>query len=70
MTTCIHILGCRCGPGYSTPIEAMKGSKEKLLYVPCIYTGTPVKKPDYLATIDCDPDSKDYGKVNMHNIIL
>jgi selenium-binding protein 1 len=28
------------GPGYATPIEAMKGPLEKLLYVTAIYTGT------------------------------
>lgn len=43
----------------------MKGPKEKLLYVPCIYRGTAQKKPDYLATIDCDPDSPTYQQVCM-----
>lgn len=55
--------GCGCGPGYASPKEAMKGAREKLLYVNCIYSNTATKKPDYLATIDCDPDSADYGKV-------
>ena len=41
----------------------MKGPREKLLYVPCIYTGSGKNKPDYLATVDCNPQSKDYGKV-------
>ena len=41
----------------------MKGPREKLLYVPCIYRLTDMKKPDYLATIDCDPASPDFGKV-------
>ena len=54
---------CGCGPGYASPIEAMKGPREKLLYIPCIYRGTATKKPDYLATVDCDPSSPDYGKV-------
>ena len=54
---------CECGPGYATPIDAMKGPREKLLYVPCIYSNTDTKKPDYLATIDCDPDSHEFGKV-------
>ncbi|XP_065886278.1 methanethiol oxidase-like isoform X2 [Dysidea avara] len=52
------------GPGYATPLDAMKrGPREKLLYIPCIYTGTSSKKPDYLATIDCDPASSNFGKV-------
>ena len=29
--------GSKCGPGYATPLEAMKGPKEKILYIPCIY---------------------------------
>ena len=27
------------GPGYATPLEAMAGTKESLLYVTCVYTG-------------------------------
>ena len=56
-----HCAGC--GPGYSSPLEAMKGPREKLLYIPCIYRGTATKKPDYLATIDCDPTSPQFGQV-------
>ena len=55
--------GCTEGPGYATPLDAMKGPREKLLYVPCIYAGT--GKPDYLATIDCDPDSPNYRTVSL-----
>ena len=54
---------CGCGPGYATPLDAMKGEKEMLLYIPCIYRNTGNKKPDYLATIDCDPSSPTYKKV-------
>ena len=39
----------------------MKGPREKLLYIPCISVN--VETHDYLATIDCDPESKDCGKV-------
>ena len=49
-----------CGPGFATP---MKGPREKLIYVQCIYNGTGAHKPDYLATIDCDPSSEQYSKV-------
>ena len=59
--------GCGCGPGYATPIDAMKnGPREKLLYIPCLYTNTGVNKPDYLATIDCDPSSPTCGKVTSY----
>ena len=52
-----------CGPGYSSPAEAIKAPKEKLLYTIAIYTGTGIQKPDYLATVDVDPDSPTYSKV-------
>ncbi|KAI3997766.1 hypothetical protein MKX01_007653 [Papaver californicum] len=51
------------GPGYATPIQAMSGPKESLLYVTCVYSGTGIEKPDYLATIDVNPSSPSYSKV-------
>ena len=58
-------LECCNGPGYATPLAAMKGPREKLVYLPCIYTSTGIKKPDYVATVDVDPQSPDYGKVRQ-----
>src|ERR1700733_11938627 len=52
-----------CGPGYASPADAVKGQREKLLYTVCIYEGTDIKEPDYLATIDVDPQSKTYSQV-------
>ena len=52
-----------CGPGYSSPEEAMKADREKLLYTVALYTGTGVEAPDYLATVDVDPDSPTYSQV-------
>ena len=54
--------GCCRGPGYATPMDAFKNSKkEKLLYLPCLI---PTKdRPDYLATVDVDETSSDFGKV-------
>ena len=52
-----------CGPGYASPSEAIKAPNEKLLYTIAIYTGTGIQKPDYLATIDVDPDSPTYSQV-------
>ena len=52
-----------CGPGYASPEEAIKSEKEKLLYTIAIYVGTGIQKPDYIATIDVDPKSKNYSKV-------
>ena len=28
------------GPGYASPLEAMSGPRECLIYVTCVYTGT------------------------------
>lgn len=37
------------------------GAREKLIYVPCIIPD--YSRPDYLATVDVDPESASYGKV-------
>ncbi|XP_069691692.1 methanethiol oxidase-like [Periplaneta americana] len=57
--------GSECGPGYRTPLEAMKnGPREKLIYVPCIQPSPQeTHRPDYLATVDVDPSSANYSKV-------
>ncbi|CAH1788332.1 unnamed protein product [Owenia fusiformis] len=53
------------GPGYKTPMDAyLNGKREEIVYLPCIYRNTPHdKKPDYLATVDVDPNSPSYSKV-------
>ncbi|MEM7125413.1 MAG: selenium-binding family protein [Chloroflexota bacterium] len=55
--------GACCGPGYASPAEAMKAPREKLLYTVALYVGTGIQKPDYLATIDADPESPTYSQV-------
>ncbi|XP_030898090.2 methanethiol oxidase-like isoform X2 [Melopsittacus undulatus] len=52
-----------CGPGYATPLDAMKGPREEVVYLPCIYRNTGIEKPDYLATVDVDPKSPHYCQV-------
>lgn len=55
---------CCAGPGYATPQDAMKSGREKILYVIGVHTGTAAGKlPDFLATIDADPDSKTYSQI-------
>ncbi len=54
---------CCAGPGYASPQEAIKAPREKVVYTICIYTGTGIEKPDYLATIDVDEESPTYGEV-------
>ena len=52
-----------CGPGYASPADAIRAPREKILYTIAIYTGTGIQKPDYLCTIDADPDSPTYSEV-------
>ncbi|KAA0188694.1 hypothetical protein HAZT_HAZT009337 [Hyalella azteca] len=47
-------------PGYATPLAAMLGPRERLVWLPCIATSA---QPDYLATVDVDPDSSTYCQV-------
>ncbi len=61
------------GVAYSIPNQAVllntltlqeakeKGPRETLLYVPAIIPDQ--SRPDYLATVDADPESKTYSKV-------
>lgn len=30
------------GPGYASPADALKGPREKLLYITAVYTGSPL----------------------------
>jgi selenium-binding protein 1 len=48
---------------FATPADARKSPAEKLAYVVATYAGTGVGKPDYLATIDLDAESKSYSQV-------
>jgi selenium-binding protein 1 len=54
---------CCAGPGYASPQEAIQAPREKIVYTVCIYTGTGIEKPDYLATIDVDETSPTYNQV-------
>ncbi|KAG5155058.1 hypothetical protein JHK82_013027 [Glycine max] len=53
----------KSGPGYASPLAAISGPRETLLYVTAIYSGTGRDKPDFLATVDVDPSSPTYSKV-------
>lgn len=58
-----------CGPGYASPADATKAEREKLLYAIALYTGTDIAEPDYLATIDVNPDSPTYCQV-IHRLAM
>ncbi|KAG5861493.1 hypothetical protein JTB14_025972 [Gonioctena quinquepunctata] len=56
------------GPGYATPLDAMKnGPREELLYVVCIQPNTGNGKSDLLATVDVDPESPTYCQI-LHRL--
>jgi selenium-binding protein 1 len=61
-------LGRRIAGAEPAQVETA-AEREKLLYTVCIYAGTGVKKPDYLATIDADPSSSTYGQV-VHRLAM
>lgn len=52
-----------CERTYATPAAAMQAERERLLYVTALYVGTPRQQPDYLATVDVDPESPTYSQV-------
>ncbi|KAL6745344.1 selenium binding protein [Haematococcus lacustris] len=53
---------CHTGPGYASPAEAAKnGPRETLVYLPAVVADH--SRPDYLATVDVDPESSSYGQV-------
>ncbi len=52
-----------CDRTYATPADAMASPPETIMYVPGIYSGTKVNKPDYLATVDVGTESSSYGQV-------
>ena len=40
--------------------------REQVIYLPCIYVNTDQKHlPDYLATVDVDPESPTYSMVGL-----
>jgi methanethiol oxidase len=55
--------GACCGKTYATPADAIKSARETLAYVPAIYVGTDRERPDYMATVDLDPESSTYSQV-------
>ena len=48
---------------YASPQAAMSAPRETIAFVPAIYVGTGVDRPDYLAVIDVDSNSPSFGQV-------
>ena len=62
-TEASHTNDAQTGAGYASPEAAMKAEREKVLYAIALYVGTGIEEPDYLATVDVDPDSPTYSQV-------
>lgn len=54
---------------FATPEDARKSPPEELAYVTCVYAGTGVNKPDFLATVDLNPESKTYSQI-IHRLAM
>ncbi|CAJ1345425.1 unnamed protein product [Effrenium voratum] len=55
---------------FASPLEAMKGAaKEKLMYIPAVNIEDTKTKPDYMATVDVDPESPSYCQV-IHRLYM
>ena len=49
------------GPGYASPQVAREQPPEQFVYVACLYEGTGIDQPDFIAVVDVDPASASYG---------
>jgi selenium-binding protein 1 len=50
-------------PGYASPEDAQRQPPEDIVYVACIYEGTGIEEPDFLAVVDVNPDSDTYSQI-------
>jgi len=53
----------RVGPGYASPAVARRQPPERFVYVACLYEGTGIERPDFVAVVDVDPGSSGYGEI-------
>ena len=52
------------GPGYASPEAAQAQAPEKFIYVACLYEGTGIQEPDFIAVVDVDPESDQIPYLN------
>ncbi len=51
------------GPGYASPEVARRQPAERFVYVACLYEGTGIDRPDFIAVVDVDPGSGSCGQI-------
>lgn len=61
--------GAGCGLTYASPADAAKSARETLAYVTVTCVGIDRQRPDYLATVDVDPQSRTYSQV-IHRLAM
>lgn len=58
-----HDHTAQAGPGYPSPEVARQAEPERFIYVPALYEGTGIDRPDLITVVDVDPQSSSYGRV-------
>jgi selenium-binding protein 1 len=53
----------RSGPGYASPEVALQQPPEDVAYIACLYEGTGIEEPDFLAVVDTNPASDTFSRV-------
>src|SRR2546421_3991798 len=51
------------GPGYASPEVARQQPPERFVYVACLYEGTGINRPDFIAVVDVEKESATYGEI-------
>ena len=51
------------GPGYASPEVASQQPPESVVYVACLYEGTGIEEPDFIAVVDVDRDSDTFSQI-------
>src|SRR4051795_11930365 len=48
---------------YSSPQDALSQPPEDFIYVACLYEGTGIAEPDFIAVVDVNPESDTYSEI-------
>ncbi len=51
------------GPGYASPQVARQQAPETEIYVACLYEGTGIEEPDFIAVVDVDRESDTFSQI-------
>jgi len=51
------------GPGYASPEIARQQPPETEIYVACLYEGTGIEEPDFIAVVDVDRESDTFSQI-------